>query len=112
MRFLSIVSVLAAVLLLMISPARPQSIPNLNVTPVCRGISKHATKTGEPYLTFAACVKNEQAMRKKLIGEWSTFSQSEKANCIGDEAARMPSYTDLVSCLEVAREAKQLNRGK
>jgi len=51
-------------------------------------------------------------MRGKLVGEWSTFSQSEKANCIGDQMGGMASYTDLVSCLEMAKDARQLNQGK
>jgi hypothetical protein len=37
---------------------------------------------------------------------------TEKSNCIGAETAGMASYTDLVSCLEMARDARQLNQGK
>ena len=51
-------------------------------------------------------------MRQKLAREWSTFSPSEKANCIGTQMAGMASYTDLVTCLEMARDARQLNQGK
>jgi hypothetical protein len=55
---------------------------------------------------------SEQAMRQKLVNEWSTFLPTEKSNCIGAETAGMASYTDLVSCLEMARDARQLNQGK
>jgi hypothetical protein len=53
-------------------------------------------------------------MRQKLAGEWSTFSPSEKANCIGAQMAGMASYTDLISCLEngtrrAAVEPRQIN---
>ena len=51
-------------------------------------------------------------MRQKLAGEWSTFSPSEKANCIGAQMAGMASYTDLISGLEMAWDARQLNQGK
>jgi len=51
-------------------------------------------------------------MRQKLVGEWSTFSPAEKTNCIGSETGGMASYTDLVSCLEMARAARQLNQDK
>jgi hypothetical protein len=115
MRVLSIAPVAAIGLLVAVSTARSQSIPNLNVKPVCRGIAQQArdpSETGGPDLTFAACVKNEQAMRQKLAGEWPTFSRSEKTNCIGEQMAGMASYTDLVSCLEMARDARQLNKGK
>jgi hypothetical protein len=106
MRDVSFASITAMVLLLAVGPARAQSVPNLNVKPVCRGIAQQAlnpSESGGPDLTFAARVKNEQSMREKLAGEWSTFSRSEKANCIGEQMTGMASYTDLVSCLEMAK---------
>jgi hypothetical protein len=49
-------------------------------------------------------------MRQKLAGEWSTFTSSEKANCVAEETSvSLPSYTDLVTCLQMARDARQLN---
>ena len=115
MRVRSIASVTAVILLFAVWPARSQSVPSLNVNPVCRGIAQQArnpSETGGPDLTFAACVKNEQAMRQKLVREWSMFSRSEKSNCIGEQMGGMASYTDLVSCLEMARDARQLTQGK
>jgi hypothetical protein len=115
MRVLSIAFMTVMVLLVAILPARSQSIPSLNVKPVCRGIAQQAldpSEAGGPDLAFTACVKNEQAMREKLAGEWSTFSRSEKANCIGEQMGGMASYTDLISCLEMARDARALNQGK
>jgi hypothetical protein len=58
-------------------------------------------------------------MRSKRTGHaaktrqrMSTFLPTEKSNCIGAETGGMASYTDLVSCLEMARDARQLNQGK
>jgi hypothetical protein len=95
--------------------ARSQNIPDLNVDPVCHGIAQQAvnpSEKGGPDLAFAQCVKSEQAMRQKLVGEWSTFLPAERVNCIGSEMGGMASYTDLVSCLEMARDARQLNQSK
>jgi hypothetical protein len=105
----------AVLLLIAIWPARSQEVPDLNADPVCHGIAQQAAnpaEKGDPDLTFAQCVKSEQAMREKLVGEWSTFSPAEKTNCIGSEMAGMASYTDLVSCLEMARAARQLNQDR
>ena len=105
----------AAVLLIAVWPARSQNVPALNVDPVCHGIAQQAanpTEKGGPDLAFAQCVQSEQAMRQKLLGEWSSFLPAEKSNCIGSEMAGMASYTDLVSCLEMARDARLLNEGK
>jgi hypothetical protein len=96
-------------------PTSAQEIPDLNVDPVCRGIAQQAatpTEKGDPDLAFSQCVQSEQAMRQKLAGEWATFLPGEKTNCIGSEAGGMASYTDLVSCLEMARDARQLNGSK
>jgi len=105
----------AVLLLIAVWPAQSQEVPDLNVDPVCHGIAQQSanpTEKGDPDLTFAECVKSEQSMRQKLVGEWSTFSPAEKANCIGSEMGGMASYTDLVSCLEMARAARRLNQDK
>lgn len=108
--WISIVLVLAAS-----RPVWSQGIPDLNVDPVCRGIAQQAANPGEkggPDLAFSQCVQSEQVMRQKLTGEWAMFLSVEKSNCIGAEMGGMASYTDLASCLEMARSARQLNNSK
>jgi hypothetical protein len=112
MRVLPIGCVLALGLLTA-SLARSDDVPVLNVDPVCHGIARQAANPGEkggPDLAFAQCVKSEQGMKQKLVGEWSTFVPSEKTNCVGEErSSALPSYTDLVTCLEMAKAARQMN---
>jgi hypothetical protein len=99
-----------------VAPAHAQDVPVLDVEPVCRGIAQQAAGVGErggPDLGLAQCVKSEEAMRERLVKEWSTFAPSDKANCVGEEkSGPLPSYTDLVSCLEMARDARKLDTGK
>ena len=95
------------------APARADDVPELNIDPVCRGIAQQASGPGErgnADATFSQCVKSEQATRQRLIGEWSTFAPADKANCIGSERGGLPSYTDLITCLEIARDARQMNK--
>jgi hypothetical protein len=112
MRQLLMKGVAAAILLAASISARADDAPQLNVDPVCHGIAQQAGTPGEkggPDLAFSQCVKNEQAMRQKLVGEWSTFVPAEKSNCVNEETSvSLPSYTDLVTCLEMARDARQL----
>ena len=49
-------------------------------------------------------------MRQKLSEEWSSFVPADKANCIGSEEGGLSSYTDLATCLEMARDARRLNK--
>ncbi len=104
----------SAVLLLAAAySARADEVPVLNVDPVCRGIAQQAgdpSEKGGPDLSFSQCVKNEELMRQKLSKEWSTFAPADRANCIGEsKAGGEASYTDLVTCLELARDAQKLN---
>jgi hypothetical protein len=111
MRVLFITAATAAVLSIAVGPAQSQAVPDLNVDPVCHGIAQQAanpSEKGGPDLAFSKCVQSEQAMRQKLVNEWSTFLPTEKTNCIGDQMGGMASYTDLVSCLEMAKDARQL----
>ncbi len=106
----------AAVVLMTAEAAQAEEVPTLNLDPVCRGISQLAGTAGErggPDLAFAQCLKSEQAIRERLVKEWSTFAPADKANCVGEEKmGPLPSYTDLVTCLEMARDARKMNTNK
>jgi hypothetical protein len=94
-------------------PALSQEIPILNVDPVCRGITQQAAtpdERGGPDLSFRRCINSEMAMRRKLVGRWARYTPNERANCIGSEAGGFASYTDLATCLEMAKAARKLNQ--
>src|ERR1700733_11916725 len=112
MRVVPMIFASAAALVAATCAGQADGVPDLNLDPVCRGIAQQAKSPGEvggPDLAFAQCVKSEQAMRQKLVNEWSTFRPAEKANCIGSEKGGYASYTDLVTCLEMARDARKMN---
>jgi hypothetical protein len=87
-------------------------VPNLNVEPVCRGIAQQGGVTFRD--TDVAkekenCIKSEQAMRDQLAKQWSTFSAADKSHCVNE--SRMggeSSYTELLTCLEMARDVRNL----
>jgi hypothetical protein len=83
----------------------------LDVAPVCHGI---ASQSGlEPGLTatnFDQCVKGEQDTREALIKEWSNFNSDDKTHCIAETTmGGESSYTELVTCLEMARDVRKLH---
>jgi len=60
-------------------------------------------------VTFDQCMKAEQTDRETMIKEWPTFSASDKAHCIAEaQMGGESSYTDLVTCLEMARDVRAL----
>lgn len=91
--------------------ARADDVPRLNVEPVCRGIASQAAtpaEKGGPDLAYKQCIDSEQDMRQRLVQEWPSFQPSDRRACVGDQMGGQPSYTDLVTCLEMARDARQL----
>ncbi len=90
------------------------SVPRFNVDPLCRGIAQQGGLDLEPSETLRqsieSCVTGEMAVRRKLVEEWSSFVASDKENCAEESAAGgLPSYTELFTCLEMARETRQLS---
>jgi len=94
--------------------AQSGGVPVLNVRPVCRGIAAQAATPGErggPSLGYGQCIQSEMAMRRKLVRRWARYTPDEKKNCIGSEMGGYGSYTDLATCLQMAKEARKLNSG-
>ena len=89
-------------------------VPRFDLEPVCHGIARQGGLDLEPNQSarqdFNSCMKSEMAIRDQLVEQWSTFKASDKSNCIGEtNAGGMPSYTDLLTCLQMARDASKLN---
>jgi hypothetical protein len=52
------------------------------------------------------------ATRNQLAGEWTEFTSGDKSHCLGLSSLRgMPTYTELLTCLEVARDARNVRDG-
>lgn len=88
------------------------SVPTLNVEQVCQGIAQqggvsfHDTDIAEEKKN---CLDSEQAIRDELVKEWSSFSPADKTACTNK--SRMggnSSYTELLTCLEMARDVRTL----
>jgi hypothetical protein len=103
---------IVAVAMGMPSSARSDEYPVLNVTPLCEGITAQSAaplQEGFHSVTVHECVKAEQADRETMIKEWSTFSSDDKKHCIAEATmGGESSYTELVTCLEMARDVRQL----
>jgi hypothetical protein len=93
-----------------ISVARSDQYPVLNVAPLCHGIvGQSSLQKGLGTVSFDECMKAEQADRETMIKEWSTFSSSDRTHCINEATmGGSSSYTDLITCLEMARDVRQL----
>jgi hypothetical protein len=90
--------------------ARSDDITTLDVRPICRGIaSQSELEAGLQQTNFEDCVKSEQAVREQMTKEWPTFSAADKQTCVTlAKTGGEPSYTELLTCLEMARDVRGL----
>jgi hypothetical protein len=80
--------------------------PTLQVGPSCEAAGRGAIVLGR---NKEACLADEKAAQDTLKQNWSKFSAEVKSQCVGLEANGGPaSYVELLSCLEVMRDAKSI----
>ena len=63
-------------------------------------------------MSFAQCVRSEQAARKRLVKTWSRYTQGDRQNCVAETMGGLASYTNLLGCLQSAREAHKMFPGR
>jgi len=105
------VAIILAALGLSASPTRSDEYPTLNVAPVCHGITDQPDlQEGLRKVSFDQCIQAEQLDRETMIKEWSTFSADDRRHCIAEATmGGESSYTELVTCLEMARDVRKLH---
>jgi hypothetical protein len=87
-------------------------VPVLDLNPICHGIAQGASGAGEsggPDLSFAGCVRSEQAVRRKLVRAWPHYAAADKQNCVAETTmGGLASYTNLYGCLQSATTARKM----
>lgn len=96
----------------LVTPAAADNVPLLNVEPVCQGIAQqggssfHDTETAKEKQD---CLQSEKQVRDELVKQWSSFPASDKNACIREATmGGDSSYTELLTCLEMARDVRNL----
>jgi len=98
--------------------AAADNVPRFNIEPVCRGASQGnfglslgLQSNRDPQLAYNSCVRGEMASRGKLVKRWATFKASDRANCTAEATAGgLPSYTDLLTCLQMSKDAAKISQ--
>jgi hypothetical protein len=80
-------------------------VPNWNVEPSCRLQVGKTTLISD----MKVCMDHEREARAQLVREWNQFAAADKAHCLRlSSLGGEPSYADLVTCLELQRDARNL----
>ena len=89
-----------------IAPGRGGSPPTLQVEPSCEAAGRGAVVLGR---NKEACLADETTAQDTLKQNWSKYSTTDKTQCVGMATTGGPaSYVELLSCLEIMRDARNI----
>jgi len=85
-------------------------VPKLNIEPSCKAAGIEGMALGR---TTQSCINDENTARDQLVKDWSTYSAADKSHCLSMvSTGGSPSYVELLSCLEMSRDAKKIAQGR
>ena len=85
-------------------------VPTLKVEPSCKAAGAAGLMLGR---TAESCMNDEKTAREDLVKTWSSFSGDDRNHCLSMvSTGGGPSYVELLSCLEMSRDAKKIAQGR
>lgn len=81
-------------------------VPQLNIEPSCAAAAHAAVSLNR---TEDNCKQEEYTARTKLTQEWDKYGSKERAHCTElSTLGGLPSYVELLTCLEMEQATKNL----
>jgi hypothetical protein len=95
-------------LLVLLDPAaaKPDGVPRFDVARSCE--DARAFVGNDQNLAYKGCMKDENDAREKLAQKWAHFKLKDRKDCVAQGAAPVPSYVEILTCLEMSDEAEAL----
>src|SRR4029453_17939878 len=86
------------------------SVPSWDLTASCRaaGLAGYSQTPDE---RVKSCLASEQSTREELTKYWSTYPAEDRIGCV-KSLTFSPTYTELVTCLEMRRDVRVLRGAK
>jgi len=82
------------------------TVPKFDVERTCRPAAAAGILPGRD---SSACQRDENDARSKLEQDWTQYTAAQRNQCCGFAGLdRAPSYVELLTCLEIAKQAKEL----
>jgi hypothetical protein len=85
------------------------AVPRFDVTPSCKGAADagYVDKSKE---RLQICIESEQKARAELEKSWAQFDPSDRNYCVRASDGFEPTYTELITCLEMQRDVKRIRQ--
>jgi hypothetical protein len=81
--------------------------PKLNIGSSCDAAAKGAISAARDK---EACMGDELAAQEMLAKNWAQYSRTHKTQCVGMTTQGGPSYVELISCLDIMRDADAIRK--
>jgi len=86
-------------------------VPNWDVTSSCRtGVISGFAQAENSDQRLKSCLESEKGTREKLAADWSKFPAAERTRCIGSIKWFNPTYTELITCLEMYDQVRSARK--
>ena len=123
MRVSIVMVAFAAFVTLAASPSSARAandVPDFDVKPSCQSATRAASDLNQAGDNLRAgdrssdnCVQDEMKAKSTLSDEWTRFKISERQRCARlATLGGLPSYVELLTCLEMAQEAANIPDGR
>jgi hypothetical protein len=89
-----------------------KDVPNFDIHAACRALAQvpEARLAGTDQAdTSKNCLEEERDARAQLSKEWLQFKPADRSKCVGisRQGETEAAYTELLTCLEMARDAQE-----
>ena len=82
------------------------AVPKFNVEQTCRRAGEVSASLGR---SAGDCKRNEEDAHTKLQQDWAQYSPDQRISCARfSSLGSSPSYVELLTCLEMAKQVKEL----
>jgi hypothetical protein len=88
---------------LIVAPS--SAVPTFDIRPSCHAAAAEETGVSD---RMQACVSTEQDAQNQLAKNWTTYHVADRSHCVGMMTEFDPSYTELLTCLEMANQVRKL----
>ncbi len=88
-----------------VTAAFADDMPRFDIRPSCRAAASLTPAS------LDSCLRDEENARAALGGSWNQFAAPDRTRCRQEtETGGSPSYVELLTCLQMARDARNLPR--
>lgn len=86
------------------------NVPTLNVESGCRAAAKMGDSLSLD-TSLRQCLADENNARDQLQEQWMQFPEAVRERCVATtETGSNPSYVEVLTCLQMDRDAAQIER--